>query len=350
MQTATETTPTASSPLPSAAPRTMRAAVRDHYGAPAVLRLDEVAVPTPGPGEVRVRVETAAATVGDHHAVTGLPYLIRLSPFGGIPRPRHRTTGMSMAGVVVAVGPGVTEHSVGDRVFGEALHGAFAEQVVVPVARIAPMPATWTFEQAAAVPWGVTALQALRDHASLSPGQRVLVIGGSGAVGSWAVQVAKALGAHVTAVCGTANVARVRELGADEVIDHRTEDFAAGGPRFDVVLDLVGARSARESVGVVVPGGVFVPCSGGGGNWLGPIARLVVLFLRARRRRVRVVPFVAAVNRADLVALAAWMQQRRLRPSVGRVFPFERLGEALENAGSGHAPGQTVVRVATASQ
>lgn len=235
-----------SSATAAAAATSMRAALRHRYGEPDVLSIGEVAIPTPGDDEVLVRVSAAGVTLGDHHMITGRPYLIRLSPYGGLPGPRRRVPGACMAGRVVSLGAKVTAFRVGDAVMGQALSGAFAEYVALPASHLALKPERLSFEEAAAVPWGATALKGLRDAAGLTAGQRVLINGASGAVGSWAVQIAKAYGAVVTAVCSARNVERVRALGADEVIDYTREDFTVGGARFDVVFDTVGNRTLSE--------------------------------------------------------------------------------------------------------
>jgi len=252
----------------------MQAIVHRQYGTPDVLALEEIERPVPGDEDVLVRVHAAGANIGDHHIVTGKPYLIRLSPFGGLPRPRNLVPGATVSGRVEAVGANVTTLRVGEEVFGQAAHGAFAEYLVVPAKLLAPKPSNLSFEEAAAVPWGATALQGLRA-AGLKAGQRVLIHGASGGVGTWAVQIAKALGAEVTAVCSARNVEMVRALGADEVLDYTRQDFVAGGARFEVMLDLVGDHSLSDWRSVLTPTGAYVPCSGGGGDWVGPLLRIV---------------------------------------------------------------------------
>jgi NADPH:quinone reductase-like Zn-dependent oxidoreductase len=197
-----------------AIPGQMRAMVQRGYGQPEVLKLAVVDVPVPGDDEVLVRVHAAGVSIGDHHVVTGMPYVIRLSPHAGLLRPRRATPGMALAGRVMAAGANVTTVRPGDEVFGDTAAGAFAEYALVPAGRLAPKPANVTFEEAAAMPWAVAPLQALRDAGGLQAGQRVLINGASGGVGTWAVQIAKALGAHVTAVCSSRNAQMVLGLGA----------------------------------------------------------------------------------------------------------------------------------------
>jgi NADPH:quinone reductase-like Zn-dependent oxidoreductase len=321
----------------------MNAIVHPRYGS---LALEEVARPVPAAGEVLVRVHAANASIGDHHVVTGKPYLIRLSPYGGVPRPKHRVPGTTMAGTVVAVGEGVTSFRPGDEVFGEAKRGAFAEYLVVPATLIAPKPANLSFEEAAAAPWAVTALQGLRDAGRLQPGQKVLINGASGGQGTWAVQIAKALGAHVTAVCSTRNLALVRGLGADEVIDYTKDDFAAGGARFDVMLDLVGNRSLSDCRRALVARGTYVACSGGGGDWVGPMFRILGVMLLGLFTRQRLKSFIVKPNQADLRFVKELVESGQARPVIERRYPLRDAAQALRHVGEGHTRGQTVLQIA----
>jgi NADPH:quinone reductase-like Zn-dependent oxidoreductase len=334
--------------LPSAttAARTMQAIVHRRYGEPGVLAYDTLERPVPADDEVLVRVHAAGVSIGDHHIVSGKPYLVRLSPFGGFPTPRNPVPGGAIAGVVEAIGPKVTSFHVGDAVYGQGTTGAWAEYVAIPAALLAKKPSKLSFEEAAAVPWGTTALNGLRDAGGLKAGQRLLVNGASGAVGVWAVQIGKALGAHVTAVCSTRNVELVRSLGADEVIDYGKEDFVAAGPRFDVLFDMVGNRVLSDCRRVLVPGGAYVPCSGGGGDWIGPfvriIAGLIVFAFGGRRLKL----FVQKPCAADLAFMTELIESGRARPVVERVFPLSEAADALRHVGEGHARGVTVLRVA----
>jgi NADPH:quinone reductase-like Zn-dependent oxidoreductase len=293
---------------------------------------------------VLVRVRAAGASIGDHHIVTGKPFLIRLSPFGGFPRPRNPVPGAAMSGVVDSVGANVGGFRPGDEVFGEAATGAFAEYVVVPATRIAHKPRNLSFEQAAATPWAVTALQGLRDSGGLKPGQKVLINGASGGVGTWAVQIAKALGAEVTAVCSTRNVELMRELGADHVIDYTREDFVPGGPRYDLLLDTVGNRSIAECRSVLVANGTFVSCSGGssGTRWL---ARIAWMLLVARFTSQKLVTFIAAPNAADLAVLRELVESGNAKPVIEREYALGEIGDALRHVGEGHTRGQVVIRI-----
>lgn len=322
---------------------TMQAIVHPRYGTPDVLTFETIARPVPGAGEVLVRVHAAGVTIGDHHVVTGKPYLIRLSPFGGLPRPKNRVPGALLAGRVEAVGPDVTAFRPGDEVFGQAAAGAFAEYLVMPAKLLAPKPSNVSFEEAAVIPWGATALQGLRDGGGLRAGQKVLINGAAGGVGTWAVQIAKAFGAEVTAVCSTRNVERVRALGADHVLDYTAEDFASGGARFDVMLDLVGNRPLSTCRRVLVPGGTYVPCAGGEGNWVGPFARIasgLLSFLFSGRRFKM---FVMTPRQDDLLFLKALVEDGKARPVIEGRYPLSEAAEALRQVGEGHAQGQTVI-------
>lgn len=334
---------------PSAESRTMRAIVRQAYGTPDVLTCEEVARPVPGADDVLVRVHAAAVSIGDHHVVTGKPYLIRLSPFGGFPRPRNRVPGGAMAGQVEAVGSNVTTFRQGDEVYGEAMSGAWAEFVVVPAARIAPKPSNLTFEEAAAAPWGVVALQGLRDAGGLAAGQRVLINGASGGVGTWAVQIAKALGAKVTAVGSTRNVAMLRALGADEVIDYTKHDFVQGGARFDLMLDLIGSRTLKACRSVLMPTGAYVPCAGGEGDWVGPFVRIIGGLITSLFTSRKFKTFIVAPNQADLLVLKEIIEAGRAKPIIERRYALGQAVDALRHVGEGHAQGQTVIQVAQSS-
>ena len=309
------------------------------------LMLGEVETPVPGDDDVLIRVVAAGVSVGDHHIITGKPYLVRLSPFGGFPRPKHKVPGAAMSGRVVAVGTRVTGLRVGDEVFGQALNGAFAEFLVMPAKLVALKPKNLSFEDAAAVPWGTTALQGLRDAGQVRAGERVLVNGASGAVGTWAVQLAKSLGAHVTAVCSTRNVEPVRSLGADEVIDYTKSDFVDGGARFDVLMDMAGNRTLSDCKRVLNAGGRYVPCSGGGGDWLGPLVRIIggLLVFSIGGKRVKM--FMQKLNAADLVGMRELIEAGAMRPVVERVWSFAEAGAALKHVGTGHSQGLNVVRI-----
>jgi NADPH:quinone reductase-like Zn-dependent oxidoreductase len=321
----------------------MHAIVRRRYGPPDVLSYEEIARPVPGEQDVLVRVCAAGVSIGDHHVVTGQPYVIRTA-IGGLIRPGHLVPGSAMAGRVEAAGAKVTTLRVGDDVFGETTSGAFAEYVVVRADRLAPKPRNQSFEEAAATPWAVTPLQALRDAGGVKAGQRVLINGASGGVGSWGVQIAKAFGAHVTAVCSTRNVARMRALGADDVIDYATTDFVTGGPRFDMMLDTVGNRSLLDCRRVLVPTGTFVSTSGGnsGVRWL---TRLTAMIVISRFSTRKLKPFMVSLNQADLLVLTELVEAGKIKPAIDRRYALRDTADALRHVGEGHAQGQTVIQV-----
>lgn len=324
---------------------TMQASVRDSYGEPAaVLSIASVARPVPHAEQVLVRVHAAAVTIGDHHLVTGKPYLIRLTPFGGFPRPRHATGGLALAGVVEAVGSAVTGFRVGDAVFGEAAaFGAWAEYVVVGTQVLAHKPASLSFEQAATLPWAATALQGLRDVGQLAAGKRVLILGASGGVGSWAVQLAKVLGAAVTGVCSTRNLDYVRGLGADHVVDHTREDVTQRSEQWDVIFDLVGVHALAALQARLVDGGIYVGCAGGGSDVFGPFPRMIGLLLRSIGSRRAMKPFMTKPNAADLQVLATLADEGRIRAQIQRSVALEQLPSALDEVGRGGVRGQIVV-------
>ncbi len=330
-------------PTSLAPARTMHAALHREYGS---LTEGQAPVPVCGRGQVLVRVQAANLTIGDHHVITGTPYLVRLSPFGGLPRPRHLVPGQCFSGVVEGVGADVTGLAVGDEVMGQDDRGAFAEYVVASASRVVRRPRALSLEDSAAVPWGLTALQGLRDAGGLQAGQRVLIIGAAGAVGTWAVQYARAVGAEVTAVCSTRNVELVRTLGASQVIDYTKDDFVTGGPRFDVVFDLVGTRGLSALASVLVKGGTYVACAVGGGNVAGPLLRLGAVALRGLFfRRVKMKTFLQRPVAADLEVLATMIDAGQVKPVIGQRFSLGHLAPALELVGSGHARGQTLLVV-----
>ena len=325
---------------------TMRAVVQAEYGeAHQVLRTATIARPEPGEGEVLVRVEAAGVDMGAWHLMTGLAYPIRLAGYG-LRRPKTPVRGRELAGRVEAVGAGVTTLRPGDEVFGVA-EGCFAEFAVAKADLLRPRPTALTTVQAAALPIsGLTALQAVRDRGEVRPGQTVLVVGASGGVGSFAVQIAQALGAEVTGVASTAKLDLVRSLGADHVVDYTREDFA-GGRRYDVVLDIGGHRSLRTLRRAVAPGGTVVIVGGEtDGRWLGGTDRLLRALVVARfARGYRLRLMLASENGADLAVLAGMAERGELTPAVERTFPLERTADAVQHLKDGKARGKVVVAV-----
>jgi len=324
---------------------TMQAITRTAYGPPEVLELREVEKPMVGETELLVRVHAAAVNPVDWHELTGVPYLVRLRE--GIRRPKSQRLGADFAGTVEAVGPSVTRFQPGDEVFG-GKHGSLAEYLVVPEDRaVVSKPAGVTFEQAAAVPIaGITALQALRDKGQLRPGQKVLVNGASGGVGTFAVQIAKALGARVTGVCSTRNVDPVRSLGADRVIDYTQEDFTRSGERYDLMLDIAGSRSESDRRRVLAREARVVLVGGKKTKWLiGALVKIMLLALASKFRSQKVVPFLAKLNREDMETLREMLEAGTLVPVIDRSYPLSEAPAALAYLGEGHARGKVVVSV-----
>ena len=327
----------------------MKAIVQYEYGSPDSLRLEEVDRPDAAPRHVLVRVRAASVNAADWHVMRGDPKLARLQL--GLRRPKASIRGRDFAGEVVEAGAGVTHVQPGDEVYGETgmTDGAFAEYVCAPAGQVAPKPAGLTFEQASALPLaGCTALQGLRDVASVQPGQRLLINGASGGVGTLAVQIGKALGANVTAVCSTRNVELVRSLGADAVVDYTTEDIASAGQRFDVVLDLVGNRSLRELRRVLTEHGTLVLAGGGvfdGGSLVGPMGLIIGGGLVGRVVRQRIQPFTATPTTERLTALGRLTESGQVRPVIDRTYSLAEVPTALRYLETEHARAKVVVTV-----
>jgi NADPH:quinone reductase-like Zn-dependent oxidoreductase len=329
-----------------AAALTMQAIVQDGYGsAPGdVLRLAEVARPAVGDDEILVRVRAASVDRGTWHIMAGLPYPIRVAGFG-VRRPKALNPGRSVAGTVAAVGANVTAFVPGDDVYGTCA-GAFAEYAVAVAGRLAPKPASLSFEQAAAVPVSaLTALQAVRDHARVQAGQRVLVIGASGGVGTFAVQIAKALGAEVTGVCSTAKRDLVRALGADHVVDYTREDFAAGD-RYDAIVDIGGNSRLSHLRRALTPRGRLVITGGEtDGRWLGGSDRQIRAMLLSPLVSQKLGTFVASENAEDLAALTVLIEAGKLAPAIDRTYPLSEAAAAVEHVQEGRARGKVVIAV-----
>jgi NADPH:quinone reductase-like Zn-dependent oxidoreductase len=321
---------------------TMWAAVRECYGTPDAVRLRRVEKPAVADDAVLVRVHAASVNRYDWYALRGRPFLAR--PEFGLLKPKTPLIGGDFAGVVEAVGAEVADLHVGDEVFG-CRSGAFAEYVSARVA--VRTPAHVSHEEAAAVPIaGITALQGLRDHANVQPGQRVCVNGASGGVGTLAVQIAKAMGAHVTAVCSTRNVERAELLGADRVIDYTKQDFTRTNERYDVLFDVAGSRTWRDCRRVLEPEGVLVMAGVPMANSvLGPIGHIVRMRLGAMLARRRAVNFMSRVTKADLATLRDLLEEGKLHPVVERRYDLGETAEALAHMGEGHAQGKLVVMV-----
>ena len=321
----------------------MRAIVHQRYGSPDVLEMQDIERPEITDDGVLVRVRAAAVNPLDWYGMTGRPYIAR--PMTGIRGPKEQGIGADFAGVVEAVGKDVEKLRPGDEVFGLA-PGAFAEYVYARKA-VAPKPAGLSFEEAAAVPAAAfTALQALRDKAKVEPGQKVLVNGASGGVGTFAVQIAKTLGAEVTAVCSRRNGDVVRSLGADHVVDYAQEDFTRGERRYDVMLDIAGTRSFRECRRVLAPGSKIVVIGAPKDPpMLGPLRHVVAMRLAAIGSGHQVIFFVAKPNSADLGVLAELIESGKVRPVIDRRYELGEVADALRYLGEGHAKGKVVVTV-----
>lgn len=322
---------------------TMRAIAHDAFGGPEVLALRSVPRPTPGPDEVLVRVRAAGLDRGVWHLVHGLPYAVRLAGFG-IRRPKQPVPGMDLAGVVEAVGSDVTRFRPGDEVFGVGT-ATFAELAVAPEAKLAHKPADLPFDQAAAVAIsGMTALQAVRDQAAVAPGQRVLIIGASGGVGTYAVQVAKAFGAEVTGVASTAKVDLVRSLGADRVIDYTTTDIDEDGVRYDAILDIGGNRPLRQLRRALTPTGTLVIVGGeDGGRLVGGTDRQLRALLWSPFTRQTLTSFISKETAEDVEALAELIEVGAVAPVVDRTYPLAEVPEALRDLEAGRLRGKAVI-------
>lgn len=323
----------------------MRAIVQDAYGSADVLELEEIDLPAVGDDDVLVRVHAAGVDPGVWHLMTGLPYMVRLMGFG-VRRPKSRVPGMDLAGRVEAVGKNVAQFQPGDEVFGTG-EGAFAEYAIAHEDKLAPKPANISFEQAAAVPVSaVTALQALRDHGKVKPGQRVLVIGAAGGVGSFAVQLAKAFGAQVTGVCSTSKVDLVRSIGADDVIDYTRDDFAESGQRYDVILDTAGNRSVSHLRRALAPRGTLLIVGGeGGGRLTGGFERALRALLLSPFVGQRLRGFVAKDNGKDLVVLKEHLEAGSVTPLIDRTYRLGQAADAIQYLAAGHARGKVVLSI-----
>lgn len=317
----------------------MNAIIQTGYGSADVMQIAQVAKPAPRDGQVLIRVMAASLAAGEYFGMRGKPFPVRF--YIGFPKPKKDfVVGIDCAGVVEAVGQGVTGFKPGDEVYGEC-HGSCAEYAVAKAGSIALKPQNLTFEQAAAVPTSAcTALQALRDHGKVRSGQKVLINGASGGVGPFAVQIAKALGAEVTAVCSSGNVEMVRSLGADHVIDYTREDFTKGGPRYDVILDNVASHSLSETRRALTPEGVLLPSSGHAGmGWI-IAAGLSAMFVRQQGK-----PFVGATNSESLLALNKLIEAGTVTPVVDRTYTLRETADAFRYLDEGHARGKVVISI-----
>lgn len=326
----------------------MKAIVQHTYGSTDVLELGEIGRPEIADDEILVRVHAAGVDRGVWHLMAGLPYPIRLAGYG-LRAPKTSVPGMDVAGVVEAVGKDVTRFQPGDEVFGIG-KGAYAEHARAPEDKLAPKPANLTFDQAAVVAIsGLTALQALRDHGNVQPGQKVLIIGASGGVGTYAVQLAKAFGADVTGVCSTSKVDLVRSIGADHVIDYTRDDFAHGARRYDLILDIGGNASLSRLRRALTPKGTLIIVGGEtGGRWLGGYDRMLRAPLLSRFVGQTLGAMTSSENSEDMIVLAELIEAGKLTPVIDRAFPLSEAPEAIRYLEEGHARGKVVISVAPA--
>ena len=322
----------------------MKAIIQDRYGPPEdVLLLQNVDRPSVSDDEVLVRVHASAVAGDDWHLVRGLPYVARMVT--GLKKPKNRIPGRDVAGVVEAVGCNVTQFGPGDGVFGWC-EGAFAEYATASEDWLALKPSNLTFEQAAVVPIsGFTALQAVGDSGRLQPGQEVLIIGASGGVGTFAVQIAKSFGATVVGVCSTGSVDLVRSLGADRVVDYTQEDFSRDGQRYDLIVDMVGARSLADTRRVLSPTGTLVMVGSSGGRWFKGTDRWAGAVLLSPFVRQRLRPLVHADSKDDLVVLKQLIEAGKVTPVISAQYPVSRVAAAVNHFEEGHARGKVVITV-----
>jgi NADPH:quinone reductase-like Zn-dependent oxidoreductase len=323
----------------------MKAIVQDSYGSSDVLELRDVNEPKFADDEVLVRVRAAGVDRGVWHLMTGLPYFLRLIlPDLGLRAPKNPVRGSDVAGIVEAVGKNVTRFTAGDEVFGIG-KGSYAEYAPALEDKLAPKPTNLTFEQAAVVPIsGLTALQAVRDGGKVQAGQKVLIIGASGGVGTFAVQIAKSFGAEVTGVCSTTKVELVRSLGADHVIDYTREDFADGEQRYDVILDTGGHSSLSRLRRALTPKGtVVIVGAETTGKWFGGFDRSIRAMLLSRFLDQELIAFVNSENAEDLIAITALIEAGEVTPNVDRTFSLEEVPKAMSYVADGHARGKVAI-------
>jgi NADPH:quinone reductase-like Zn-dependent oxidoreductase len=339
-----DTRPTNDANTPTQPEGTMRAIVQDAYGSPDVFRLAQITIPEVSDHQVLVRVHAAGLDRGTWHLMAGQPYLLRLAL--GLRKPRNPVPGLDLSGTVVAVGSAVTRFSPGNEVFGTG-HGSFAEYAVAPEDQLALKPAKLSFEQAAVVPVsGLTALQALTDVGRVKTGQRVLIIGASGGVGSYAVQLAKALGGEVTGVSSTAKLDLVRSLGADHVIDYTSEDFADGEHRYDLILDIAGNPTLSRLRRALTPTGTAVIVGGEqGGRLTGGLDRQFRARALSVLVRQRLTFFVSKERGTDLERLTEFIEAGQLTPSIDQIFSLDQVPEAMRHLVAGKVRGKVAITV-----
>jgi len=321
----------------------LKAIIRTKYGSPDVLELRETDKPTPADNQVLVRVHAASVNPLDWHILRGEPFLVRLMGFGLL-KPKHQILGADIAGRVEAVGKNVTQFKAGDEVFGSGM-GGFAEYTCISKNTTTHKPANLTFEQAAAVPVaGLTALQALRNHGHIQDGQQVLINGASGGVGTFAVQIAKALGAHVTGVCSGKNVEMVRSNGANHVIDYTKKDFWASGKQYDLIIDNAAFYSIGKPLQALKSTGTYVGV-GGSSSTVSALKSLIFNPIIARIKGRKVVSFIANVNQADLIFVKELMESGKVVPVIDRKYSLSETPKAIRYVEEGHTRGKVVITI-----
>ena len=319
----------------------MKAAVYSRYGSPDVLQIKDVEKPVPNDDEVLIEVRAASVNPMDWHFMRGTPYIARIAT--GLRKPRDTRLGVDVAGQVEAVGSNVIEFKPGDEVFGSC-SGAFAEYACTSESALVTKPNNMTFEQAASVNVAaLTALQGLRDKGQIQPGQKVLINGAAGGVGTFAVQIAKSFGANVTGVCSTRNVDMVRSIGADQVIDYTQEDFTKSAQRYDLIFDCVGNHSLSACRRVLNPKGIYIMVGGPNGRWIDPLPRLIKALLLSRFVSQKLAPFLAKQSKEDLTIMRQLMERGKVTPVIDRRYSLSEIPEAIHYLEEGHARGKVVI-------
>jgi NADPH:quinone reductase-like Zn-dependent oxidoreductase len=319
----------------------MKAIVYRNYGSPDVLKYEEIEKPSPGDDEVLVKVRAASVNPLDWRVMRGRPYFMRIMT--GLRKPKDTRLGVDVAGQVEAVGRNVTQFKPGEEVFG-ACSGAFAEYACASASALVTKPNNVTFEQAAAVNVGAsTALQGLRDAGQIQPGQKVLINGAAGGVGTFAVQIAKSFGAEVTGVCSTRNADMVRSIGADQVIDYTREDFTRSGQRYDLLFDLVGNRPLSACRRVLNPKGIYVVAGGPDGRWLGPLGPMIKAPVLSPFVSQKLVMLISRVSKEDLTIISGLMEAGKVTPVIDRRYGLTEVPEAIWYLEEGHARGKVVI-------
>ena len=319
----------------------MKAVVRTKYGSPDVLELREIDQPSPADDQVMIQVQAASVNPLDWHVLRGKPFLVRFMGFG-LFKPKQQILGADVAGRVAAVGKNVTQFKAGDEVFGSGM-GGFAEYVCIREKGLVLKPATTTFEQAAAVPVaGLTALQGLRDHGHVQPGQQVLVNGASGGVGTFAVQIAKALGAQVTGVCSGRNLEMVRSIGADNVIDYTKEDFSQSGRKFDLIIDNAAYGSVLKRLRALKAGGSYVMIGGSMSNFL---PTLILKALYSLKKGKKIISMMTRRNQTDLAFLRELLEAGKVVPVIDRRYALSEVPQAIRYLEEGHARGKVIITI-----